>query len=608
MVWSSRSTPRPWPAPAAAPSSRWRPQAATLGPSAIRPGVASISTTVTAISPWLPASPSPAGVRPTSAPESARTNENSPIWPSVSPAASAAPSGYPSTRAPTVASARLQHQHADGRRQHPAQVGPQERRVQEHPDRQEERGREQGLEREDLAQRVLGVVALRDQEPSQERADGQAHAGQATRPRPSPGRSRRRRARNSSVRRRLGHPTTAPSGSRAARRPAPPPPPAPPCPSAIGHRRRATRPGRPSTGIRTAITTMAKSCNSSIASATWPTGVPVSARSESTFSTMAVDDKRDQEAREHRRPDPDAERDQPARHRRDGQRHLDAAAQEDRPRQPGHLAERELDADARTAAGSRRPRPGWSTSFQVGHQAQRARPDHDARQQEPGDGHQPDAVAQVGHDDAGREQGRQLAHERERADGEGDTQGTCRTRRGLALRLRTARTGNARRRHDHSANPPPLAVRAQGRSGARGRRRNGSAGRGVGSVPQTLPRCPASPPSASPSWSRWRPAALRAPAARLEPRPRGLRGQRPPPVHRRAGTFDAVVPHLDRLQAMGVGVLWLMPVHPIGQERRIGSLGKPVRRPRLHGRQPGHGDAGGSRGTWSTPLRRAGCG
>ena len=41
------------------------------------------------------------------------------------------------------------------------------------------------------------------------------------------------------------------------------------------------------------------------------------------------------------------------------------------------------------------------------------------------------------------------------------------------------------------------------------------------------------------------------------------------------GTFDAFVPHLDRLEALGVGVLWLMPVHPIGQENRIGSLGSP---------------------------------
>ena len=40
-----------------------------------------------------------------------------------------------------------------------------------------------------------------------------------------------------------------------------------------------------------------------------------------------------------------------------------------------------------------------------------------------------------------------------------------------------------------------------------------------------------------------------------------------------AGTFSAFATHLDRLQAMGVGILWFMPVHPIGQVNRLGSLG-----------------------------------
>ena len=39
------------------------------------------------------------------------------------------------------------------------------------------------------------------------------------------------------------------------------------------------------------------------------------------------------------------------------------------------------------------------------------------------------------------------------------------------------------------------------------------------------------------------------------------------------GTFDAFADHLPRLQDMGVGILWLMPVQPIGELNRKGSLG-----------------------------------
>lgn len=39
------------------------------------------------------------------------------------------------------------------------------------------------------------------------------------------------------------------------------------------------------------------------------------------------------------------------------------------------------------------------------------------------------------------------------------------------------------------------------------------------------------------------------------------------------GTFDAFEPHLERLKEMGVGILWFMPIHPIGEENRLGTLG-----------------------------------
>jgi len=39
------------------------------------------------------------------------------------------------------------------------------------------------------------------------------------------------------------------------------------------------------------------------------------------------------------------------------------------------------------------------------------------------------------------------------------------------------------------------------------------------------------------------------------------------------GTFNAFREHLPRLQEMGVEILWLMPIHPIGEENRKGTLG-----------------------------------
>jgi glycosidase len=41
------------------------------------------------------------------------------------------------------------------------------------------------------------------------------------------------------------------------------------------------------------------------------------------------------------------------------------------------------------------------------------------------------------------------------------------------------------------------------------------------------------------------------------------------------GTFSAAQKHLPRLAAMGVDIIWLMPIHPIGEANRKGSLGSP---------------------------------
>ena len=45
--------------------------------------------------------------------------------------------------------------------------------------------------------------------------------------------------------------------------------------------------------------------------------------------------------------------------------------------------------------------------------------------------------------------------------------------------------------------------------------------------------------------------------------------------HTPQGTFRAVIPDLDRIRALGTDILWLMPIHPIGEKGKKGSLGCP---------------------------------
>lgn len=42
-----------------------------------------------------------------------------------------------------------------------------------------------------------------------------------------------------------------------------------------------------------------------------------------------------------------------------------------------------------------------------------------------------------------------------------------------------------------------------------------------------------------------------------------------------SGTFAEFEAHLDRLQDLGAGILYFMPIHPIGIQNRLGSLGSP---------------------------------
>src|ERR1041385_2979334 len=41
------------------------------------------------------------------------------------------------------------------------------------------------------------------------------------------------------------------------------------------------------------------------------------------------------------------------------------------------------------------------------------------------------------------------------------------------------------------------------------------------------------------------------------------------------GNFDAITARLDELKDLGVTILWLMPVNPIGQEKKKGTIGSP---------------------------------
>ena len=45
--------------------------------------------------------------------------------------------------------------------------------------------------------------------------------------------------------------------------------------------------------------------------------------------------------------------------------------------------------------------------------------------------------------------------------------------------------------------------------------------------------------------------------------------------HTPEGTFRAVIPDLDRIKALGTDIVWLLPIHPIGEKGKKGSLGCP---------------------------------
>ena len=48
-----------------------------------------------------------------------------------------------------------------------------------------------------------------------------------------------------------------------------------------------------------------------------------------------------------------------------------------------------------------------------------------------------------------------------------------------------------------------------------------------------------------------------------------------PRQYSQKGDFNSITNDLDRLKNLGVTVLWLMPIHPIGQEKKKGTIGSP---------------------------------
>src|SRR5215813_11701577 len=56
------------------------------------------------------------------------------------------------------------------------------------------------------------------------------------------------------------------------------------------------------------------------------------------------------------------------------------------------------------------------------------------------------------------------------------------------------------------------------------------------------------------------------------------------------GNFKGVTAQLDRLKDLGVTILWLMPIHPIGQERKKGTVGSPYAVRDYYGINPDYGN------------------
>jgi cyclomaltodextrinase / maltogenic alpha-amylase / neopullulanase len=64
-----------------------------------------------------------------------------------------------------------------------------------------------------------------------------------------------------------------------------------------------------------------------------------------------------------------------------------------------------------------------------------------------------------------------------------------------------------------------------------------------------------------------------------------------PRVFSPQGDFDGVTAQLDRLKELGVNILWLMPIHPLGQEKKKGTIGSPYAVRDFYAVNPDYGTA-----------------
>src|SRR6266849_5168882 len=55
------------------------------------------------------------------------------------------------------------------------------------------------------------------------------------------------------------------------------------------------------------------------------------------------------------------------------------------------------------------------------------------------------------------------------------------------------------------------------------------------------------------------------------------------------GNFNGITAQLDRLKELGVTIIWLMPIHPIGQEKKKGTIGSPYAVRDYYGINPDYG-------------------
>jgi cyclomaltodextrinase / maltogenic alpha-amylase / neopullulanase len=70
------------------------------------------------------------------------------------------------------------------------------------------------------------------------------------------------------------------------------------------------------------------------------------------------------------------------------------------------------------------------------------------------------------------------------------------------------------------------------------------------------------------------------------------------------GNFAGVTAQLDRLKELGVNILWLMPVHPIGQEKKKGPVGSPYAVRDYYAVNPDYGTPGDLKRLVSEAHRR----